>query len=323
MLIGGSMKKQIFKLIPEFRERIWGGEKIKTEFNGQTDIDPVGEMWVVAPFKNKGDNQIEGLDITLSQLYDTQPDWFKCDTPIVPIRCTIIDPLSDLSVQVHPDEEYALRVDQSLGKPEAWYVIDCKSDSRILYGHNAKDKDELKEMTDQKKWNELLRYINAEKEGFLMVKEGDVHALGKDVLCFEISRAADLTYRVYDYDRVDKKTGKLRDLHIQKSLDVINVPHQGEGLVKGEKQEKETYTLTTFVDSPGQFTLYKIDTSDNCHFELERFYFLTVIDGEGKIGSHASKKGDTFFVPDLFGPISIDANLEILISSYKNARETT
>lgn len=317
------MKKQIFKLIPEFRERIWGGQKIKTEFNGQTDIDPVGEMWVVAPFKNSGDNKIEGLDTTLTQLYDSYPDWFKCDTPIVPIRCTIIDPLSDLSVQVHPNEEYAKKVDNSLGKPEAWYVIDCKEDSRILYGHNAKSKQELKDMIANKQWNELLTYIDAKKEGFLMVKAGDVHALGKDVVCFEISRAADLTYRVYDYDRKDKKTGKLRDLHIEKSLDVINVPHQGIGLEKGSKEEKEGYTLTSFIDEPGQFSLFKVDTNTKCSYEYDRFTFLTLINGEGNVGGYHAKKGDTFLVPDSFGPVELDQNLEILVSSYRNASETS
>jgi mannose-6-phosphate isomerase len=312
------MEKQVVKLKPEFRERIWGGEKIKTEFNGDTDIDPVGEMWVVAPFENNGDNEIEALNTTLSALYKQQPDWFKCDTPIVPIRCTIIDPLSNLSVQVHPQESYAQHHDQSMGKPEAWYIIDCKDDSTILFGHTAQSKEELKSMVLNKQWKELLSYIDAKKEGFLMVEAGDVHALGKDILCFEISRAADLTYRLYDYDRLDKKTGQLRELHIEKSLDVINVPHQGEGLIMGDVTVKDGHTLTTYIDAPGKFTMMKIKNDKVSEFDFDRFYFLTVIGGKGEVEGLSLAMGDTVLVPDGFGPITIKGDLELIVSSYRN-----
>ena len=313
------MKKQIVKLEPEFRERIWGGEKIKKEFNGKTDITPVGEMWVAAPFENVGDNYIPALDTTIAKLYREQPDWFDCDTPILPIRCTIIDPLSDLSVQVHPYEEYAKKVDNSLGKPEAWYVIDAKKDSRILFGHTAKTKEELTSMIHNKQWKELLSYIPAKKGDFLMVEAGDVHALGKGILCFEISRAADLTYRVYDYDRKDKKTGKLRDLHIEKSLDVISVPHIRENTTHGETHEKDGYTLTTYVDKPGKFTLYKIENKKESKFEYDRFYFLTAIEGEGEIDGNKIIKGETYLVPNGYGPVTLDGNVELLVSTYRNA----
>ncbi len=312
------MEKNIVKLRPEFRERIWGGEKIKTEFNGDTTIDPVGEMWVVAPFENNGDNVIEDLGITLSTLYKQQPDWFNCDTPIVPIRCTIIDPLSDLSVQVHPQEAYAQHHDQSMGKPEAWYIIDCKEDSKILFGHSAKSKQELRDMVSDKLWKELLTYIDAKKEGFLMVEAGDVHALGKDVLCFEISRAADLTYRLYDYDRLDKKTGQLRELHIEKSLDVINVPHYGDGVIMGDVIEKNGHTLTRYIDAPGKFTMLKINNHQESQFEFDRFYFLTVIKGEGSVDDMVLQKGDTVLVPQGFKAITIKGDAEFIVSSYRN-----
>lgn len=317
---GGKMKKQVVKLEPEFRERIWGGEKIKTEFHGKTDIDPVGEMWNVAPFENVGDNYIPALDTTIAKLYRQQPDWFDCDTEILPIRCTIIDPLSDLSVQVHPQDDYAKRVDNSLGKPEAWYIIDAKKDTKILYGHTAKTKEELTSMIHNKQWKELLSYIPAHDGDFLMVEAGDVHALGKDIVCFEISRAADLTYRVYDYDRKDKKTGKLRDLHIEKSLDVITVPHVRPGTTRGVSQEKDGYTLTTFVDEPGKFSLYKIDNKTASSFDLDRFYFLTVIKGEGTLENKALIKGDTYLVPAGYGPVALSGKMELLVSTYRNLR---
>lgn len=313
------MNKQVVKLEPEFRERIWGGEKIKTEFHGKTDIDPVGEMWVVAPFENVGDNYIPELDTTIAKLYRNQPDWFECDTPILPIRCTIIDPLSDLSVQVHPDEEYALRVDNSLGKPEAWYVIDAKKDTKILYGHTAKTKQELEKMITNKQWDELLQYIPAHDGDFLLVEAGDVHALGKDIVCFEISRAADLTYRVYDYNRKDKKTGKLRDLHIEKSLDVITVPHERENTTRGVTQKKDGYTLTTYIDEPGKFTLLKIDNHTDSQFEYDRFYFLTAIEGAGAIEGKLIIKGETYLVPQGYGKVTITGVVELLVSTYKNA----
>jgi mannose-6-phosphate isomerase len=315
------MKKQVVKLEPEFRERIWGGEKIKTEFHGKTDIAPVGEMWVVAPFENVGDNYIPTLDTTIAKLYREQADWFNCDTPILPIRCTIIDPLSDLSVQVHPTEEYAKRVDNSLGKPEAWYIIDAKKDTKILYGHTAKTHEELTSMIHNKQWKELLSYIPTNNGDFLMVEAGDVHALGKDIVCFEISRAADLTYRVYDYDRKDKKTGKLRDLHIEKSLDVISVPHVRDNVTRGIAQEKDGYTLTTYIDEPGKFTMLKIDTKEASQFDYDRFYFLTAISGQGKVEGNPIIKGETYLVPQGYGSIKLEGDMELLVSTYRNAIE--
>lgn len=320
LFIGGKMEKQIVKIEPEFSERIWGGERIKSEYNGKTDIDPVGEMWSVIAFEDGGDNFIPQLDMTMSTLYKQQPDWFNCDTSILPIRCSILDPLSDLSVQVHPTDDYAKRVENSFGKPEAWYVIDAKKDSKILFGHTAKNKEELLSMVHNAQWKNLLSYVPANNGDVLMVEAGDLHALGKNILSFEISRAADVTYRVYDYDRIDKKTGKLRELHLEKSLDVITVPHNRPGTTRGIVEDKDGYTLTTFVDAPGKFSLLKIDNKTKSEFKFDRFYFLTVINGEGTIEGNPIIKGDTFLVPDGFGSVKLDGEMELIVSSYRNSQ---
>lgn len=312
------MEKRVIKLEPIFKERIWGGQRIKEEFFAETEIDPVGEMWVVAALRGNGDNYISQLGLTLSELYEKYPDWFKCDTKELPIRCTIIDPKSDLSVQVHPQDEYAWKHHQSFGKPEAWYVMDSKPGAKILYGHTAQNREQLRDFVYNKKWNELLSYVDAKEQGFIMIDAGEVHALGKDILCFEISRAADLTYRLYDYDRRDQKTGELRELHIEPSLDVITVPHEGEGIVLGDTLVFDQYKLTTFIDEPGVFTLKKIETLKDTRFENNRFYFLTVINGQGTIENNQVRKGDTLLVPDNYGVVKVSQNLEVIFSSYKN-----
>jgi mannose-6-phosphate isomerase len=311
------MKKQIVEVLPIFKERIWGGNKIKSTYHGNTDIEPVGEMWNVSALPS-GDCVIPQLKTTLSHLYSNYPDWFKCETSQLPLHCTLIDPIADLSVQVHPTEEYANIHENSVGKPEAWYIIDAPLNAKIQFGHTAKTREEVVELISDSKWDQLLSYVEAKKKDFLFVPDGHVHAIGKNVLCFEIARNADVTYRLYDYDRIDKKTGKKRDLHVEKSLDVLAIPHNAPGPYTVPEILANGCRIRDYFDQPKVFTFKSIEVDNEGFFSFDRFYFLTCIEGEGNVNEHSIHPGTTLLIPDGFGKIDIKGNITLLLSSYRD-----
>lgn len=149
------MEKQILKVLPFFEARIWGGRRILETFNYETDVFPVGEVYNVVALPNGADCPVEGTDMTLSALYKDYPDWFNCDTEQLPIRVNLLDPLADLSVQLHPDDTYALQYDNSRGKPEAWVILDTPEDGKIEFGHHAKTKEEFAYLAHNKKNGEI------------------------------------------------------------------------------------------------------------------------------------------------------------------------
>lgn len=311
------MNKKMYLLKPEYKERIWGGTRLQETFGFDTDINPLGEAWVVTSLVGNADNEIEELGTTLDTLYQQHRELFGTKDDLLPVKVMIIASEDNLSVQVHPNHEYALKHDNSLGKPEAWYIIDAKEGAKIEFGHTAKDKEELKAMIEAGKWSDLLTYVYPKKGDFLMVPDGVMHALGKDLVVCEISKNADLTYRVYDYDRVDKKTGKTRELHLQKSLDVLHAPHNEEGLIHPEAVEVNGCMVTNYYDVPGQFTFKRIEVSDKGVFEQEEFGFYFICSGEGTINGRTCKTGETYLVPKGHGSLEICGKFDILLNTYR------
>lgn len=310
------MNKRIVEVLPVYKERIWGGHKIKAYFHGNTDLDPVGEMWNISALPT-GDCFVPALGKPLSQVFLDHPSWFDCKTPEFPIHCTLIDPMADLSVQVHPTEAYARTHENSMGKPEAWYIIDAPVNARIQFGHTARSKDEVIERIKNNQWDQLLSYVDAKKKDFLFVPDGHVHAIGKNVLCFEIARSADVTYRLYDYDRIDKKTGNKRDLHIEQSLDVLAIPHDAPGPFSVLPEEIDGCQVRSYIDKPQVFTFKSIEVSKKGTYTFDRFYFLTCIEGEGKVDDVVMRPGKTILIPAGFKRVAIEGKVVLLLSSYR------
>jgi len=312
------MKKQIVHVEPLFKERIWGGTQIKTRFYGETDIDRVGEMWCIAALKGNGDNQLSEINMTLSEAYQKLPEWFNCKSKHFPIRCTLMDPIDNLSVQVHPTEEYANRELNSYGKPEAWYIIESKGNHSIQFGHKARNKKEFLELAKGNRWNELLSYVDVNTGDFLDVPAGTIHAIGKNILSFEISRNADITYRIYDYDRLDIKTGLPRDLHLDSAIKVLTIPHNEKGPVHPEMFYKNGCKISELIDEAGKFTLRKIEIDAHGEYDDPHFYFITIIQGVGSVNGISVRPGTTLLVPADFGKIAFKDKITALLISYRD-----
>ena len=144
--------------------------------------------------------------MSLGQLWNNHRELFGDIEGLFPSSTKILDANRDLSVQVHPNDEYA-RINENgeLGKTECWYVIDCKEGAEIIYGHHAKTKDELVEMVEQEEWDKLLQRVKVKPGDFFFVPSGTVHAIGEGILILETQQNSDTTYRLYDYNRRDSE----------------------------------------------------------------------------------------------------------------------
>lgn len=315
------MEKEILKISPFFEARIWGGDRMLKTFNYDTDVFPVGEVYNVVALPGEADCPVEGTNMTLSEMYTKYPEWFKCDTQQLPIRVNLLDPLSDLSVQLHPDDDYALVHDQSRGKPEAWVILDTPKDGKIEFGHHAKTKEEFTKLAKNNDWGNLLKYLPAKKDYFIDIPAGTLHAIGRDVLTYNISRNADLTYRLYDYNRVDPKTKRERELHIDKVIDNVIVPDNSKGFIWYEPYLKDGCEITDYWDEPGLYTLSRVKIGSKGFYTTDRFAFITIVEGQGKINDVHVSKGETVLIPDSFGKLCLFGQMDMFIASYKNLEE--
>ncbi|MFU0827832.1 MAG: mannose-6-phosphate isomerase [Lachnoclostridium sp.] len=308
------MKEVIF-LEPIFKEMIWGGNRLKTDFGYDIPSDHTGECWAVSAHQN-GDCTVKNGTYKgekLSVLWKNHRDLFggaKGET--FPLLIKIIDAKEDLSIQVHPDNTYAYKNENgSLGKTECWYILDCEKDGKIVIGHNAKDKDELKKMIKERRWNELIRVLPIKKGDFFQIDPGTVHAIKAGTVILETQQNSDITYRLYDYDRLSN--GKPRELHIDKSIDVINCPHV-DHKVDRKKIKLEQAVVEELVTCQ-YYSVRRLSVQGRQIFEqTEPFTILSVIDGEGLIDGISIKKGDHFILPFGYGNYCIEGNIELITS---------
>jgi mannose-6-phosphate isomerase len=313
------LKQPIF-LSPVFQERIWGGTKLRTEFGYAIDSEITGECWAVSAHPN-GQSVVKNGPYkgkTLGELWSEHRELFgNLKNDVFPLLTKILDANNDLSVQVHPNDEYAnAHENGELGKTECWYIIDCEENAEIIFGHNAETKEQFVEMVQQGKWNDLLRRVKVKPGDFFYVPSGTIHALCAGVLILETQQSSDTTYRVYDYDRVDQN-GQKRKLHLQKSIDVTTIPHQTIEL-KPEVETVEGGKITTFVNEK-YFSVYKWDITSAATFKQDKPFLIgSVIQGSGNInteeGNFPIKKGDHFILPYELGEFEITGNVELVIS---------
>lgn len=310
-----SMGREILFLEPVFKDTIWGGNRLAEEYGYAQAGDHTGECWAVSAHAH-GDCVIRSGEYagkTLSQLWKEEPQLFGTNLQgDFPLLVKIIDAKSDLSIQVHPDDAYAsVHENGSFGKTECWYILDCEEDTTIVIGHHAQTKEELAQMIEDKEWKQLIREIPVKKGDFFQINPGCVHAIKGGTLILETQQSSDITYRVYDYDRLTD--GKPRQLHIAQSLDVIEVPFKD--AVREEKICKaEGYTETELV-SCAYYTVKKVDvTSSYTLGDMDGFVNVSVLEGSGEIGGQPVCKGTHCIIPAHSGDVEFAGELSVIFS---------
>lgn len=307
--------KEILRLEPVFKEMIWGGSRMKEWFGYEIPGDHTGEAWVVSAHP-QGDCRIrEGrfAGKTLSWLWQEHRELFgNLEGDQFPLLVKIIDAREDLSIQVHPDDAYAQEhEDGALGKTECWYILDCGEKADIIVGHHAKSREEMEQMIGEKRWSEFLNVRPIHKGDFFQINPGTVHAIKRGTLLIEIQQNSAITYRLYDYDRLCD--GKPRELHLDKSLDVIRCPYE-DAATHRETVHREGYDTARLVSCP-YYTVdtYKIQTI--LVLEHNRpFQIVSVIDGEGSLDGSPVKKGDHMILPCGYGTARLEGRMEIVVS---------
>lgn len=311
--------KRIVKISPFYEERMWGGgERLEKEFHYHTDIKPLGEVYNVVALDGHADCNVEEMNMTLSQLYKDKSDWFLCDTQELPIRVNILDPMADLSVQIHPGDAFAMRYNHGRGKPEAWVILDTPKDGYIQFGHQAKTIEEFKEKCEHQDWKHLLNYLTAVKDAFIDIPAGTLHAIGKGVLTYNISRNADCTLRLYDYDRIDPNANKKRPLQVEEVYENVNMPDTSTEFVMYPSAYERGIHVTRYWDEPGLYTLMRLLVKIEGTFLHPRFAFYTCVKGEGTINDVTIRKGETILVPDGTGMLTMHGNMDLFLASYRN-----
>lgn len=301
------------------QEKIWGGTKLRDEFGYDLPSETTGEHWSISAHPNGPATVKNGEHAgkTLTELWASHRDLFgHQEGEVFPLLTKIIDAKNDLSVQVHPDDEYGLANEGELGKTECWYVLAADEGAEIVFGHNAETKEEFHEMIADGQWDKLLRSIQVKPGDFFYVPSGTVHAIGSGVTILETQQSSDTTYRLYDYDRKDD-AGNLRDLHINQSIAVSMIPHvdpQPEMTVtKVDNSELKKLVSNEF------FTVYEWIIKNSITMEREGLYTLvSIVDGKGSIEvdgtSYSLEKGDHFLLPNEVENWTFTGDLHIIAS---------
>ena len=301
------------------QEKIWVGTKLKDNYGYEIPSDKTGELWAISAHPNGVATVLNGefKGQALDQLWQNHRELFGNQKgEVFPLLTKIIDAQDDLSVQVHPDDAYGLAHEGELGKTECWYVLSADPGSKIIYGHTAETKEELRKLIETGQWDQLLKEVEVKAGDFYYVPSGTIHALGSGVMVLETQQSSDTTYRLYDYDRVDDE-GNPRDLHIEESIDVTTVPAQ-ENPVNPTTKNVENGQITTLVSNQF-FTVYEWKIDGPVSFTQESFYTLvSVIDGEGTLEIedkyYPISKGDHFILPNPIQNWTLKGNLHIIAS---------
>ena len=235
-----------------------------------------------------------------------------------PLLIKILDANNDLSVQVHPDDRYAREVEnETYGKTECWYILDCEEDSEIIFGHHAQSREEFQQLIENGEWDSLLRSIKIKPGEFYYVPSGTIHAIGKGTMILETQQSSDTTYRVYDYDRTDAN-GNKRDLHIAQSIEVSTVPHEDPEF-HPKREVKEGLVQTELVTEQ-YFTVWKWEVDGHFQQSTDGEYLLvSVLSGEGSIrvkdeDASPIKKGDHFILPSTMKEFGVEGKVEMMVS---------
>ncbi len=228
------MKNKPLLLKPTGKNYIWGGNRLNSDFSKNIDMKPLAETWECSTHPDGPsivcNGEYDGMQ--LREVLKRNPGYlgkYANEQGEIPILVKLIDADRDLSVQVHPDDAYAYEHEKGqLGKTEMWYVLDAKSEARLVYGFR-KDVDEatVRKAIAEEKLTNYLQQVNVAKDDVFFIESGIVHAIGSGILVAEVQENSNITYRLFDYNRVDKN-GNKRELHIDKAMKVVNFKSSAE-----------------------------------------------------------------------------------------------
>lgn len=322
------LENEPFLLKPAGKDYLWGGTRLTDDFSKEMELVPLAETWECSTHPDGPSVVISGQHAgkLLTAVIEEHPEYLGTHPKAMgglPILVKFIDAKKDLSVQVHPDDGYAMKYENgSLGKTEMWYVVDAEKDASLIYGfHHDMERKDLEKSLKEGTVEKYLQKVRIQKDDVFFIEAGTVHAIGAGALMAEIQESSNLTYRLFDYNRVDK-AGKKRELHIQKALEVINL--------KGSQEPRQPMRVLKYKKGSASELLCRCK-----YFQVERllvnteryremadyrtgensFEVLLCISGCGTLKGREVIpfiKGDCIFVPANSAPLKIHGKAQFL-----------
>ena len=314
------------KLQASLKDYLWGGTRLKEEYGKETNLDKVAESWELSCHE-AGQSVIvngEAAGQTLS-------DWLAGQDRSVlgknaerfekfPLLIKLIDAKGDLSVQVHPDNEYALRVEGEPGKTEMWYIVDCEPGASLLYGFKEQiSREEFERRIADNSLLDVCNRVPVHKGDVFFIDSGTLHAIGAGILLCEIQQSSNTTYRIYDYGRMGTD-GQPRELHVAKALDVTKLERPVRDTKPQAKLDIFACAEVELLASCEYFTTYHINLNGMCHLKAgaNSFQCITVLGGSMELatagGRVSIKKGESVFLPAGLGRYQLIGHGECILS---------
>lgn len=312
----------LLKLRPSYKDYLWGGHRLVEKYNKEFDGDILAESWELSCHPDGPSYIVNGsyAGKTLQEYIDLEGKKVlgnNCQKfEEFPILAKFIDAKDNLSIQVHPDNEYALKNEGQYGKTEMWYIMDCEEGAFLYYGFKKEvSKEEFEERIKTDTLLEVLNAVPVHKGDVLFIEAGTIHAIGKGIVIAEIQQNSNVTYRVYDFGRVGKD-GKKRELHIDKAVEVTNrVPISRKNTCYPHIASCDYFTVDC-LNMDG-----KLMSSMKGSVGEESFASILIMEGEGTISCGGEiipyRKGDSFFMSAGSGEYEINGSCEALITTVE------
>lgn len=312
-------------LKPCYKQYLWGGSRLSTEFGKEDAPTPTAESWELVNRESEKSTIVNGslAGKTLEDLKQLDAEQFwgtQCDKDRFPLLVKFIDAERDLSIQVHPSEETAIRDFGEQSKAEMWYVVDCLPHSYIYYGFSCQiDEEEFVSRVNDGSINEVINQVPVERGDVFYILPGMIHAIGSGIVIAEIQQNSDTTFRVYDYLRRDAQ-GNRRPLHLERAKAVIDFTPVVPTECKINSGAKFSGFSMAEMFSCKYFRAYRFDIQSSIRLRSDpkSLHHILFVDGYGLIRYHGMeipyRKGNSFFIPAALGDYVVEGNSRMLLS---------
>ncbi len=296
------------------RPALWGGTLLREYFRYPAFPDDIGQSWAFSAQEGEGgSNRIVGGDYdgqTLAALWREKPELFGSRFSRFPVIVSLVAPMDDLSLQIHPNDRAAAEAGFPTGKNEAWYFLEAKEGASIVYGQSARDEAALREMIRQDAWGDIMQHLPVKQGDFVYLPAGIVHALQKGSIVYEIQQATDVTYRFFDYHRKDAQ-GHERPLQLTQAIRCVDFTlSQADAHPRSTRVEMPGVTVTTLIDNDS-FCVRRYDFAGAVTMPFQSYALMTCVAGEGTADGVSVGMGVSFIVT-AGSSVSFEGNMRLM-----------
>ncbi|HNW87593.1 MAG TPA: class I mannose-6-phosphate isomerase [Candidatus Limiplasma sp.] len=309
----------VYQTIPIERPALWGGTLLREYFRYPWFGDQIGQSWSFSGLPGESNQIANGIFCgqTLHELWISHPELFQSRLKAFPVIISLVAPMDDLSIQIHPNAKAARAAGYASGKNEAWYFLEAAEGGDIVYGQTAENERELRKLVAEERWDELVCHLPVQQGDFVYLPAGILHALRKGSIVYEIQQATDVTYRFYDYHRKDAR-GQERPLHLEQAIACVDYSlSQRDAHPQPVTVALASGTMTTFIRNES-FCVSRFTVSGTQTLRFTGYQLFTVVAGSGEADDLALSVGVNFLLP-AGDCVTIQGDLTLMATCEQNA----